>query len=179
MKDALKPRGQDKEIKVMVKDYQKEMDSKAQRIKSIVEDVQRQQAKDKRIILDECKAESAALRALEGRVAELTQELRNLRTEIENAHRLEKAAEALTTAGDGRAPPPPQGVQGAGEETDSRVDSRRQPATGGLVEMRDGDFDKMLREGDAWVVMWYAPWCAHCKAAEPAFQQVALFVSVT
>lgn len=59
-------------------------------------------------------------------------------------------------------------------ETEGAGDSSRQAATGGIVEFRDGDFDKMLTQGDKWVVMFYAPWCAHCKSAEPDFQQAGL-----
>jgi hypothetical protein len=180
MKDVRQRGNDDQDLKTLVKDYQREMETKAQRVKTIVEDVQRQQAKDRRIILDECKAESAALRALENRVAALTQELQGLKTEIDNSHRLERAAEMLTTLGEGRGPPPrAEPSQGGGGDENivfgaAPVDTRRQAATGGLVEMREGDFDKMLKGGDAWVVMFYAPWCAHCKAAEPSFQQVGL-----
>ena len=27
------------------------------------------------------------------------------------------------------------------------------------------DFEKLLNEKDAWVVMFYAPWCAHCQVS--------------
>lgn len=41
------------------------------------------------------------------------------------------------------------------------------------MELRSSeDFDRLLEEKDAWVVMFYAPWCAHCQQAEPDFQQV-------
>lgn len=63
---------------------------------------------------------------------------------------------------------------GISGETEVAGDSSRQAATGGIVEFRDGDFDKMLTEADKWVVMFYAPWCAHCKSAEPDFQQAGL-----
>ena len=43
------------------------------------------------------------------------------------------------------------------------VDARRR----GLA-LTDG-----RQEGGAWIVMFYAPWCTHCKDAKPAFEQAS------
>jgi hypothetical protein len=64
-------------------------------------------------------------------------------------------------------PPPARaggaGEEGGGEEGEGRAGAggpARAPATGGLVELRADDLRRMKRDGDAWVVMFYAPWCA-------------------
>ena len=51
---------------------------------------------------------------------------------------------------------------------------RGQEATGGLVEVRGGDWEKIQKGGDTWVIMFYTPWCQRCASIAPSFQQVAL-----
>ena len=34
-------------------------------------------------------------------------------------------------------------------------------------------FDKKVKDGSHWLIMFYAPWCAHCKRLKPVFEQIA------
>jgi len=46
-------------------------------------------------------------------------------------------------------------------------------ATAAVVELVDSDFDSELEGMDTALVMFYAPWCGHCKKLKPEFDKAA------
>ncbi|XP_063216813.1 protein disulfide-isomerase A5 [Bacillus rossius redtenbacheri] len=46
-----------------------------------------------------------------------------------------------------------------------------------VVHLTDVSFDKHIREGRPTLVMFYAPWCGHCKRLKPAYCQAAAALS--
>jgi protein disulfide-isomerase A6 len=43
-----------------------------------------------------------------------------------------------------------------------------------VVTLTEANFDELaLRSKDIWFVEFYAPWCGHCKALEPVWNEVA------
>jgi thiol-disulfide isomerase/thioredoxin len=167
-----------------MKVFQREYEDRIAAIRGIVEDMQRQVSVDKKIREEHRSKDRDAVDELHRQLRLVDRQVLNLREEIDSAQRLEKANALL----EGRLPADfgrPGGADAAkGEEEEEDEDAGAgsdenssddiQEPTGGLVEFRRGDFDKMLREGDSWVVMFYAPWCGHCAAAAPDFQQAAL-----
>ena len=46
-------------------------------------------------------------------------------------------------------------------------------AADGVLELGDADFDSKLADIDTALVMFYAPWCGHCKRIKPEFEKSA------
>ena len=42
-----------------------------------------------------------------------------------------------------------------------------------VIELGDSDFDSKLADIDTALVMFYAPWCGHCKRLKPEFEKSA------
>jgi len=41
------------------------------------------------------------------------------------------------------------------------------------IDLTDENFDASVQDGQTWVVMFYAPWCGHCKSAKPTWDKLA------
>ena len=57
-----------------------------------------------------------------------------------------------------------------------RPEPKKKPVNGksSVVQLTDATFDDMvLNSGDVWLVEFYAPWCGHCKALAPEWEQAA------
>ena len=67
-------------------------------------------------------------------------------------------------------PQPPKdpltGSEGAAEEAWSEVESD-------VVHLTDATFDSIMSASPSSLVMFYAPWCGHCKAIKPAYAEAA------
>uniref|UniRef100_A0AAV1TCQ0 Thioredoxin domain-containing protein n=1 Tax=Peronospora matthiolae TaxID=2874970 RepID=A0AAV1TCQ0_9STRA len=59
----------------------------------------------------------------------------------------------------------------------SRSEAKKKRKASGkssVVQLTDATFDGMvLNSGDVWLVEFYAPWCGHCKALAPEWEQAA------
>jgi len=51
--------------------------------------------------------------------------------------------------------------------------------TADVLELTDSDFDSTLEEHDIALVMFYAPWCGHCKRMKPEFEKAAKTLDVS
>lgn len=167
--------------------FQREYEERIVGVRTIVEDVQRQVTLERKQREEHREHDRDIVGQLSQHLKWLDKQVHNVREEMDSASRLERANALL----EGRLPSdfirPAGGSTHESEEmgqvrssstpqSESKpaLEAEAQPATGGLVELRDGDFGKLLRDGDSWVVMFYAPWCGHCTAAAPVFQQAAL-----
>jgi thiol-disulfide isomerase/thioredoxin len=158
-----------------MKVFQREYEERVVAIRSIVEDVQRQLGAERKQREEHREKDRDIVGQLSQHLKWLDTQVKNLRDEVDSANRLEKAnalLEGRLPAGFGQAGAEAEETEDSGGTQSAGADA--QPATGGLVELRHGDFAKLLSEGDSWVVMFYAPWCGHCTAAAPAFQQAAI-----
>ncbi|CAL1531199.1 unnamed protein product, partial [Lymnaea stagnalis] len=63
---------------------------------------------------------------------------------------------------DPKEPPPPPPPEAKWEEVDSEV-----------VHLNDDTFKTFLKKKKHCLVMFYAPWCGHCKKAKPEFMAAA------
>ncbi|XP_060583219.1 protein disulfide-isomerase A5-like [Ruditapes philippinarum] len=63
---------------------------------------------------------------------------------------------------DPKEPPPPPEPEKSWEETESDV-----------VHLTDDDFKPVLKKKKHALVMFYAPWCGHCKKAKPEYMSAA------
>uniref|UniRef100_A0A7S2A7M5 Thioredoxin domain-containing protein n=1 Tax=Trieres chinensis TaxID=1514140 RepID=A0A7S2A7M5_TRICV len=43
----------------------------------------------------------------------------------------------------------------------------------GVIELTAMNFDSSVRDGNVWLVEFYAPWCGHCKRFAPTYEEVA------
>ena len=59
------------------------------------------------------------------------------------------------------------------EERAVREGDQQQQQNVGTVELRASNFDASVRDGSAWLVEFYAPWCGHCKRFAPTYEKVA------
>jgi protein disulfide-isomerase A6 len=42
-----------------------------------------------------------------------------------------------------------------------------------VVELTPANFDELTRNGDDWMLEFYAPWCSHCKSLAPHYAAAA------
>ena len=190
----------ERNVRSAVIEYVKEIEDKLSRMRNIIDDTQLQQTTDRTQNSKTTHDIMQTLRSVTARVDKAESLLREAMIDIESALRLERAAMALQGH---TASPPPQETDPSPSFLDTHFSSAplsplptaearlsgssafegpgtgraplRAAVTGGLVELRGADdFERLLREGDAWVVMFHAPWCATCAEALPEFQQAAL-----
>ena len=60
----------------------------------------------------------------------------------------------------------PTGSEEASEEVWSEMESE-------VVHLTDATFDEVMSASPSALVMFYAPWCGHCKAIKPAYAEAA------
>ena len=58
-------------------------------------------------------------------------------------------------------------------ERQRKQQQQQQQQNMGTVELRANNFDASVRDGSAWLVEFYAPWCGHCKRFAPTYEKVA------
>jgi len=51
--------------------------------------------------------------------------------------------------------------------------SRRAQTDGTVVDLDARSFDSSIRDGNAWLIEFYAPWCGHCTRFAPTYEAVA------
>lgn len=45
---------------------------------------------------------------------------------------------------------------------------------GEVVALDSTTYESALKDGQPWLIEYYAPWCGHCKALAPIYEKVAL-----
>jgi len=43
----------------------------------------------------------------------------------------------------------------------------------GVIKLNTRNFDSSIRDGNVWLVEFYAPWCGHCRQFAPTYELVA------
>lgn len=159
-------------------DVRKDLSGRLTSLKHLVDELQTKQAVDRKLVEEHRQQDVKTVGELKSTFGKLVREITELKGDLDSASRLEKAFAAMEGRPVAPPPPPPPAQRETkakeGRKEQSPGDPKIQEATGGLVELSEKDFQKLLDEGDTWVVMFYAPWCGHCTAAKPEFQQAAL-----
>lgn len=57
---------------------------------------------------------------------------------------------------------------------DSATPKKKQGKKGAVTILNSKNFDSSLKEGDAWLIEFYAPWCGHCTRFASTYDQVAM-----
>ena len=59
------------------------------------------------------------------------------------------------------------------EQTQDAGSGQTTQETSPVVTLTDTNFNNYVvpNENSSWIVMFYAPWCGHCKHAKPAFEE--------
>lgn len=72
------------------------------------------------------------------------------------------------------------GGSGSSSDSSSHGGQKKESGHGGhhapsdsVVDLTDSDFSSKVNADSNWLVMFYAPWCGHCKRAMPEFEQAA------
>jgi protein disulfide-isomerase A6 len=42
-----------------------------------------------------------------------------------------------------------------------------------VIQLNKDNFKEVVESDDLWLILFYAPWCGHCKAFHPEFEKVA------
>lgn len=59
-------------------------------------------------------------------------------------------------------------------DADVKVDAyAKKPKPKGVITLHSKNFDSSLREGNVWLVEFYAPWCGHCTRFASTYEVVA------
>ena len=46
-------------------------------------------------------------------------------------------------------------------------------STDSLVEITDATYSTLVATENIWLIMFYAPWCHHCKKIRPSFEKLS------
>ena len=113
------------------------------------------------------RAEAEARRAQRRAEAEAETERRQREEEGQKMRQVEADMERAVREGDL--------MREKGERLLQQAERQRkqQQQNMGTVELRANNFDASVRDGSAWLVEFYAPWCGHCKRFAPTYEKVA------
>jgi len=62
---------------------------------------------------------------------------------------------------------------GSGVTSFVAADTTPKPKAKGVITLNSKNFDSSLRDGNVWLVEFYAPWCGHCVRFASAYEGVA------